>query len=1034
MPLSTSIMDASKVHKGKHVGLKERALASAKRAREDTAPNGLHAKRAFGVAKLGRSKRTAQRTADKDQAKQVLPQLDRTSKSKPPPIVVVVAGPKGSGKSTLIRSVVKLYSRHSLKDVLGPITVVLGKDKRVTLVECPDDLPSMIDLGKIADVVLLMIDASFGFEMSTFELISVLQTHGFPKVAGVLTRLDTIKQTKAVQKTKKVLKHRFWEDVYQGAKLFAMSGVLKSGKYPRNETRQLALFLQRQKLRPLTWRNAHSYALCDRVDFIGDGTTVDMYGWLRGCRHSLTARVHVPGLGDFVPFHVQALQDPLPSFKEVKEKGEALKRKKAETLLYAPLSAVAGVSLDNDEVAIKLEKPTYDNPDHPSYNSEGVQMIRDLQQVDGRQLQRNTLQIRLYDNGQLASLQLDGKAGEESKIEVDQENERDQLKEESPKKKGPAVEDRYLRFSEGDVVDLGPTVYGRDDSEEVEDDDEEDDDTFFVPKGERLPGERKHFRVDDTDDVDFIAMVDVSEETLEAAKSLCLNRDGGSHDVDDQGYFHVLDDDDAGQHLEAEDEQARARRINAEQKAKAALAREDEGDGDGGLESMGYHEKRRLEAMASSDEARLENVDDEVAGLENGRYVRFRLCGVPSEFQRHWDARRPVMVCGLLDHEKEHPGAAALLTARLRRHRWHAKILKSRDPVVISVGWRRFQAAPLFSIEDRAQTRHRFLKYTPEHMHCDATFVGPSVAPNSPIIGFHSLRGDADSFRACLTGVVTGVGAASRVVKKLKLQGFPYKVERNTAFVEGMFNSALEVAKFEGAQIKTVSGIRGAIKKAVSVHKEGAFRATFEDKIVLSDIVTCRLWVSVEPPKFCAPIASHLVGYEDDSYERLAPMRTVAQVRRDEHIPIPVNIDSVYGATPIDRSKPRKFAPQVLPKTLIEKLPFASKPKQLEPKSKKSRTRGYLAKRAKFFTVPAEKQDRAATKLLQAFSTIRNERISDRRAKRHARSKSHAAEVERRHQAAEPKRKAQAKRTHAIQGQQLARKRAKFAHASPNVL
>jgi len=36
-------------------------------------------------------------------------------------------------------------------------------------------------------------------------------------------------------------------------------------------------------------------------------------------------------------------------------------------------------------------------------------------------------------------------------------------------------------------------------------------------------------------------------------------------------------------------------------------------------------------------------------------------------------------------------------------------------------------------------------------------------------------------------------------MKKLKLIGEPFKIFKNSAFVKGMFNSKIEVSKFEGA-------------------------------------------------------------------------------------------------------------------------------------------------------------------------------------------------------------------------------------------
>ena len=65
----------------------------------------------------------------------------------------------------MIRSLVKRYTKHNLTDIKGPITVVSGKKRRLTFMECNNDMNSMIDVAKVADLVLLMIDASFGFEM-----------------------------------------------------------------------------------------------------------------------------------------------------------------------------------------------------------------------------------------------------------------------------------------------------------------------------------------------------------------------------------------------------------------------------------------------------------------------------------------------------------------------------------------------------------------------------------------------------------------------------------------------------------------------------------------------------------------------------------------------------------------------------------------------------------------------------------------------------------------------------------------------------
>ena len=50
-----------------------------------------------------------------------------------------------------------------------------AKKRRLTFIECNNDINCMIDLAKVVDLVLLLVDASFGFEMETFEFLNICQ-------------------------------------------------------------------------------------------------------------------------------------------------------------------------------------------------------------------------------------------------------------------------------------------------------------------------------------------------------------------------------------------------------------------------------------------------------------------------------------------------------------------------------------------------------------------------------------------------------------------------------------------------------------------------------------------------------------------------------------------------------------------------------------------------------------------------------------------------------------------------------------------
>jgi ribosome biogenesis protein BMS1 len=387
-------------------------------------------------------------------------------------------------------------------------------------------------------------------------------------------------------------------------------------------------------------------------------------------------------------------------------------------------------------------------------------------------------------------------------------------------------------------------------------------------------------------------------------------------------------------------------------------------------------QKAKLQKQMDINRAEFDNLDAlsraRAEGYKAGTYARIVLEDVPYEFSAGFNPKFPLIVGGLAPTEDRF----GYVQIRIKRHRWHKKILKTNDPLIFSLGWRRFQTTPTYSISD-SRTRNRMLKYTPEHMHCFGTFYGPLVAPNTGFCCVQSFSNQNPGFRIAATGVVLNVDENTEIVKKLKLTGTPYKIFRKTAFIKDMFNSTLEIAKFEGASIRTVSGIRGQIKRALS-KPEGHFRATFEDKILMSDIVFLRAWYPVKPHRFYNPVTNLL----DTAEGGWLGMRLTGQVRQDENIPTPQQADSAYR--PIERQT-RHFNPLRVPRQLASDLPFKSQITRMKPRKQQS----YLQKRA----VVLGGEEKKARDLMQKLTTLRNEKVAKRAAAQEERRKQYRAKV-----------------------------------------
>lgn len=934
-----------------------------------------------------------QYTLEKQAKKLHAPKLDKTP-DVPPPFIVVVQGPPGVGKTTLIHSLVKHYAKQRLIQMRGPVTLVSGRQRRITIVECPQEMSAMLDLAKVADLVLLLVDASYGFELETFEFINILQVHGFPRVIGVLTHLDSFRDNKQLRKVKKTMKHRFWTELYDGAKMFYLSG-LQYGRYHRVEIQNLARFIAVTKPPIISWRQNHPFVLAlrweDQTDPAASESAprcLDVYGYVYGGRLREASEVHLAGVGDFHITAIKQLTDPCPPPAETEaEKRRAAsktnddkpqKKNALRTLaerhrvVYAPGSDIGSITVDSEAMYIYVpeQQAGFTPKEGESQESanqlpEAVRMVRALQapQAGLEDTAASRPSLRLLANTKVSLPATHSEEDQRRPAPVleapapidDDEAEADEDSDEHEDGDDPSdvddedhkrgfLERAQRRFAQGPRLE--DMIYGT-----------AGGNSLSSSTGSTVAAEDKHAPTDHA----TVPLFDDDEEE-EGEHDSSRNSAGTSANIQQSpllGNLGDLDGLDATRmsllpgEAAANDEDGRealkARKfITGGWSSAEENEDEEEKAGDMSTET-GTGAAEATEGTEPPAEAKSSKVDEEFSGsFPIATFVRVRIEDVPAACVAQMKRERPIILGGLLPGESR----LGMVQTRVKRHRWHPKLLKSSDAMLLSIGWRRFQSLPVFSIEDRGEKRMRYLKYTLEHAHCIMTNYCPMMPPNTGVLAFRSWE-RRGHFRICSTGVTLESAPNFEVKKKLKLVGEPYKIFRNTAFIKNMFSSDLEVNKYMHAKIQTVSGVRGEIKKAEST--KGQFRATFEDRILMSDLVVCKCWVNAPIKQFYHPIVD---------IAEWRPARLIGELRAAEGIPVPDNKDSHYGKQ-LQRAA-RKFNALKVPKALQANLPFSAKTKY---KGKKKKTE--LSKKT---AIVSSERERAVNNLLHRLHTVKKEK------------------------------------------------------------
>ncbi|CEP13339.1 hypothetical protein [Parasitella parasitica] len=255
-----------------------------------------------------------------------------------------------------------------------------------------------------------------------------------------------------------------------------------------------------------------------------------------------------------------------------------------------------------------------------------------------------------------------------------------------------------------------------------------------------------------------------------------------------------------------------------------------------------------------------------VGNVKPGTRITVWISNVPLQAYEAYDRTRPFILFGLLQYEHK----MSLINLQVQRDNAYEETVRSKDPLVMHMGFRRYNVKPIYSQNTNKGTNHvhkfeRFMKMGRSYV---ATIYGPVVFGKMPVMfyketdsvnGMFGVGVDVRKASCCIdafvftslepilvsSGTFMDVDVKRIIAKRIILSGHPFKCHKRSAVIRFMFFNVEDIYWFKPVQLTTKYGRVGHISESLGTH--GYMKCIFDGTLTQQDTIMMCLYKRVFP-------------------------------------------------------------------------------------------------------------------------------------------------------------------------------------------